>query len=157
MQKIHPYLWFNGEAEEAANFYVSIFDDARITDVSRYGEAGPGPEGSVLTVSFELYGQVFTALNGGPDFSFTPAISFFVNCEDQAEVDRLWERLTEGGEESQCGWLVDRFGVSWQIVPTALGRMLGDPDARRAQRVMQAMLKMSKIEIAELEVAYNAA
>jgi predicted 3-demethylubiquinone-9 3-methyltransferase (glyoxalase superfamily) len=152
MQTITPFLWFDGQAEEAAELYTSIFE-GRILGVSRYGEAGPGTPGSVMTVEFELAGQRFTALNGGPEFRFTEAVSFQVSCEGQDEVDELWAKLSEGGEEGPCGWLKDRFGLSWQIVPTALPRLLGDPDPARAQRAMQAMLQMGKIEIAELERA----
>jgi predicted 3-demethylubiquinone-9 3-methyltransferase (glyoxalase superfamily) len=149
MKKITPFLWFDDQAEEAMNFYVSIFKNSKILSVS------PGPNGKAFTVSAELDGQEITALNAGPEFKFTEAISFFVNCENQAEVDELWEKLTAGGEESQCGWLKDKYGLSWQIVPTALGRLLGDPDPVKAQRVMQAMLKMKKIEIAGLQRAYE--
>jgi predicted 3-demethylubiquinone-9 3-methyltransferase (glyoxalase superfamily) len=155
MQKITPFLWFNDQAEEAMNFYTSIFKNSRIISVSRYGEGGPGPQGSVMTATFELDGQEFMALNGGPLFTFTEAISFFVNCETQAEVDELWGKLTEGGEESQCGWLKDKFGLSWQIVPSVLGELLNDPDAEKAGRVMNAMLKMKKIDIAGLRAAYE--
>lgn len=155
MRKISPFLWFDTRAEEAADFYVSLFRDSRITNVARYGEAGPGPEGSVMTVAFQLEGQDFTALNGGPVFKFTPAISFVVNCETQDEVDRLWERLAEGGKEGQCGWLEDRFGVSWQIVPIAMGELLSSGDPERSRRVMEAMLKMGKLDIAELKRAYE--
>lgn len=156
MQKIAPFLWFNGQAEEAANLYTSIFRDSRITEIQRYGEAGPGETGSVMSVSFELEGQAFIALNGGPAFTFSPAISFFVHCETQDEVDALWTKLGEdGGEPRQCGWISDRFGVTWQIVPTALGRMLRDKDAGKSKRVMQAMLKMVKLDIAALEAAYE--
>jgi predicted 3-demethylubiquinone-9 3-methyltransferase (glyoxalase superfamily) len=151
MKKITPFLWFNDQAEEAMNFYVSIFKNSKVLSVS------PGPNGKAFTVSFELDGQEITALNGGPEFKFTEAISFFVNCETQAEVDELWEKLTEGGEEVQCGWLRDKYGLSWQIVPTALGELLGDPDPVKAQRVMQAMLKMKKIEIEGLRQAYEQA
>jgi len=157
MQKISPFLWFDDQAEEAANFYVSLFDDAAVTNVARYPEGSPGPAGQVMTVDFRLAGQEFTALNGGPEFTFTEAISFFVHCKDQEEVDRFWTQLTEGGEESQCGWLKDRFGLSWQIVPDRLGELLGDPDPARSQAAMQAMLQMSKIEIKVLEDAANAA
>lgn len=156
MQKIAPFLWFNGQAEEAANLYTSIFRNSRITEIQRYGEAGPGETGSVMSVSFELEGQAFIALNGGPAFTFSPAISFFVHCETQDEVDALWTKLGEGGgEPRQCGWISDRFGVTWQIVPTALGRMLRDKDAGKSKRVMQAMLKMMKLDIAALEAAYE--
>jgi predicted 3-demethylubiquinone-9 3-methyltransferase (glyoxalase superfamily) len=153
MQKITPCLWFDTEGEEAANFYTSVFPNSKIVDVSRYGEAGPRPAGTAMVVSFELDGQKFTALNGGPDFTFNEAISFQVSCETQEEVDAFWSKLSEGGEEGPCGWLKDKFGVSWQIVPTALPRLLGDPDREKSQRVMQAMLQMKKIEIAELERA----
>jgi predicted 3-demethylubiquinone-9 3-methyltransferase (glyoxalase superfamily) len=137
------------------NFYTAIFKNSKINSVSRYGEGGPGPQGSVMTATFELDGQEFMALNGGPLFTFTEAISFFVNCETQAEVDELWEKLTEGGEESQCGWLKDKYGLSWQIVPSALGELLNDPDAEKAGRVMNAMLQMKKIDIAGLRAAYE--
>jgi predicted 3-demethylubiquinone-9 3-methyltransferase (glyoxalase superfamily) len=158
MQKISPFLWFDTQAEEAARFYVSLFDDAEITDVSRYPENSPGPAGSVMTVSFRLAGQEFTALNGGPEYSFTEAVSFFVRCKDQDEVDRFWSRLTaDGGEEGPCGWLKDRFGLSWQIIPDRLTELLADPDPARANAAMQAMLQMHKIEIKALEDAANAA
>ena len=157
MQKITPCLWFDTQAEDAAAFYTSVFASSRILDVLRYGEAGPGPEGSVLTVRFELDGQEFVALNGGPHFTFNEAISFQVNCGGQDEVDHYWDRLSEGGEESQCGWLKDRYGVSWQIIPTRLSELLGDPDPGRSQRAMQAMLQMQKIEIATLEQAADSA
>jgi predicted 3-demethylubiquinone-9 3-methyltransferase (glyoxalase superfamily) len=153
MQKITPCLWFDTEGEEAANFYTSVFPNSKIVDVSRSGEAGPRPEGTVMVVSFELDGQKFTALNGGPEFTFNEAISFQVSCETQEEVDAFWSKLSEGGEEGPCGWLKDKFGVSWQIIPTALPRLLGNPDREKAKRVMQAMLKMKKIEIDELERA----
>jgi predicted 3-demethylubiquinone-9 3-methyltransferase (glyoxalase superfamily) len=154
MQKIRTFLWFDDKAEEAAKFYVSIFKNSRLGEISRYPEGSPGAlAGKVMTVSFELDGQELIALNGGPDFRFTEAISLFVNCETQAEVDELWEKLTEGGEESQCGWLKDKYGLSWQIVPAALDRMLADKDPEKAKRVMQAMLGMSKIDIAALERA----
>jgi predicted 3-demethylubiquinone-9 3-methyltransferase (glyoxalase superfamily) len=153
MQKITPCLWFDTEGEEAAKFYTSVFPNSRIVDVTHYGSAGPRPEGTVMTVSFELDGQRFTALNGGPEFTFTEAISFEVSCETQEEVDAFWSKLSEGGEEGPCGWLKDRFGVSWQIVPTALPRLLADSDREKAQRVMQAMLSMKKIEIEPLERA----
>jgi predicted 3-demethylubiquinone-9 3-methyltransferase (glyoxalase superfamily) len=153
MQKITTWLWFENEAEEAATFYTSIFKDSRIVNVSRYGAAGPMPEGTVLTVEFELEGQPFYALNGGSKIPYTEAISLYVNCANQAEVDDLWERLTEGGEPGPCGWLKDRYGVSWQIIPAALQTLIGDPDPERAQRAMAAMLKMSKIDVAALERA----
>ncbi len=156
MQKIVPTLWFDTEAEEAANFYTSIFKESEIVNVSHYGEEGPRPAGMVLTVTFRLHGQEYIALNGGPDFKFNEAISFLVNCESQEEVDDLWERLTaEGGEEGPCGWLKDKFGVSWQIVPTILDRYLQDEDSAKANRVMKAMLQMKKIEIADLQRAYE--
>ncbi len=155
MQKITPFLWFDDQAEEAANFYVSIFKNSKIVNIVRYGEAGPGPAGTIMTVAFELNGQEFTALNGGPEFKFTEAISFFVNCESQQEVDELWEKLSEGGEEGPCGWLKDKYGLSWQIVPTVLGEMLNDPDPAKAQRVTKAMLQMQKIDIAGLKQAYE--
>ncbi len=157
MQKITPYLWFDDQAEEAVNFYTSIFKNSRVLNVSRYGEAGPGPAGSVMTATFELGGQEFMALNGGPQYKFTEAISFLVHCKTQKEVDELWEKLSAEGEEGPCGWLKDKFGVSWQIIPTALGEMLSDPDPARAQRVMEAMLKMTKIEIPVLKQAYEQA
>lgn len=154
MQKITPFLWFDNNAEEAVNFYTSIFKDSRVVSIARYGEAGPGPEGTVMTIAFELNSQEFIALNGGPIFKFTEAISFVVNCETQEEVDWLWEKLAEGGEKVQCGWLKDRYGLSWQIVPTVLGQMLSDADPERSKRVMQAMLKMDKIDIGALRRAY---
>lgn len=150
-QKITPFLWFNDKAEEAINFYVSLFDNSRVLSITRYGATGPGPEGTVMTASFQLAGQEFVALNGGPHFKFTEAVSFVVNCESQEEVDRFWEQLTaDGGEESQCGWLKDRYGLSWQIVPTILTKLLQNPDKEKSSRVMQAMLKMKKIEIPKL-------
>jgi predicted 3-demethylubiquinone-9 3-methyltransferase (glyoxalase superfamily) len=157
MQKIITYLWFDNQAEEAARFYTSLFDDSTVLDVSRYGESGPGPKGQAMTVKFQLAGQEFLALNGGPHFKFNEAISLLVNCADQREVDELWTRLTEGGEPSQCGWLKDRYGLSWQIIPTALMELLGDPDPGRAGRAMQAMLGMRKIDIAALREAADAA
>ena len=155
MQKIVPNLWFDTEAEDAASFYTSIFKDSQIVRVLHYGEAGPRQAGMVLTVTFELAGQEFTALNGGPEFKFNEAMSLLVNCESQDEVDYFWEQLSEGGELGPCGWLKDKFGVSWQIVPTALEEMLQDEDADRANRVMEAMLKMGKLDVAELERAYG--
>jgi len=155
MQKITPFLWFDHQAEEAANLYTSVFENSKILNISRYGEGGPGPKGSVMTVTFQLDGQEFTALNGGPIFKFTEAVSFFVHCETQDEVDELWEKLTEGGEEGQCGWLKDKYGVSWQIVPTALMEMLQDKDAERSKRVMEAMLQMRRIDIRALRQAYD--
>lgn len=154
MQKISPFLWFDTQAEEAVNFYVSTFKNARLGKIMRYGDAGPGPKGSVMTAAFELEGQSFTALNGGPHFKFTEAVSFVVKCEDQAELDELWEKLSEGGETSRCGWLKDRFGLSWQIVPTALIELISDPDPKKSKRVMEAMLQMTKIDIARLKEAY---
>jgi len=153
MQKITPFLWFDGNAEEAANFYISIFKNSKMGKVSRYGDAGPGPKGSVMSVTFQIEGQEFFALNGGPQFKFTPAISFFVNCETQQEVDDLWEKLSAGGRTDRCGWLQDKFGLSWQIIPTVLGRLLGDKDPQRAKRAMQAMLQMTKIDINKLQQA----
>ncbi|MDQ1486153.1 MAG: hypothetical protein QOJ62_1846 [Actinomycetota bacterium] len=153
-QKITPFLWFDDNAEEAMNFYTSVFKNSTVLTVRRYGKGGPGPEGAVMTATFELEGQQFYVLNGGPMFRFTEAISLFVSCETQAEVDELWDKLVEGGEPSQCGWLKDRFGLSWQIIPTALGELLGDPDPEKAQRAMQAMLQMSKIDIAALQEAH---
>lgn len=155
MQKITPFLWFDGKAEEAVNLYVSVFKNSKVVSVSRYGEAGPGPKGSVMSVTFQLDGQDFYALNGGPLFTFTPAISFFVNCETQQEVDELWEKLSEGGKKDRCGWLKDKFGLSWQIIPTVLGKLLHDKDAEKSKRVMQAMLQMDKIEIKTLKQAYD--
>ena len=157
MNEITPCLWFDTDGEEAANFYTSIFPNSKIRDVSRYGEAGPRPAGTVMTVSFELDGQPFVALNGGPEFTFNEAISFQVSCKNQQEVDTYWSKLSEGGEEGPCGWLKDRYGVSWQIIPTALPQLLGDPDREKSQRVMRAMLEMKKIEIDELERAAAAA
>jgi len=152
MQKITPFLWFDNNAEEAANFYVSVFKNSKILAISRYGDAGPGPKGSVMVVNFQLEGQQFTALNGGPLFKFSEAFSFVVNCETQKEIDEYWNKLTSGGgKESQCGWLKDKFGFSWQIVPTALGKLMGDP--KKANRVMQALLQMKKLDIATLEDA----
>ena len=152
-QKITTFLWFDGNAEEAASHYTSIFQNSRILNVARYGEAGPGPKGSAMTVTFELEGQEFIALNGGPQFKFTEAISLLVNCETQKEVDELWSRLTAGGEESQCGWLKDKFGLSWQIVPKTLFQLLQDPDPQKSKRVMEAMLRMRKIDVGVLEKA----
>jgi predicted 3-demethylubiquinone-9 3-methyltransferase (glyoxalase superfamily) len=157
MQKITPCLWFDTEGEEAAQFYTSVFPNSRIVEVTRYGSAGPRAEGTVMTVSFELDGQGFMALNGGPDFKFNEAISLSVDCESQDEVDSYWNALTEGGEAGPCGWLKDKYGVSWQIVPKVLNELISDPDQEKAQRVMAAMLQMGKIEIAELEKAAAAA
>ena len=155
MQKITPFLWFDDQAEEAANFYTSIFKDSKIVSLARYGEGGPGKPGTVMTATFQLAGQEFVALNGGPEFKFTEAISFYVHCESQEEVDYFWEKLTAGGEEGPCGWLKDKFGVSWQIVPNVLAELMGDPDAAKAGRVTQAMLQMKKIDIARLWQAYE--
>jgi predicted 3-demethylubiquinone-9 3-methyltransferase (glyoxalase superfamily) len=154
MQKITPFLWFDNQAEEAARFYVSLFKNSRIGEVSRYGEAGPGPKGQVMVIAFELDGVKFTALNGGPVFKLTEAFSLQVDCQDQAEIDRLWERLTaDGGEPSRCGWLKDRFGLSWQIVPANLGQLIGGDDPAKASRAVQAMMQMGKLDIAALEAA----
>ncbi len=155
MQKITPFLWFDDQAEEAVNFYTSVFRNSKIVNINRLPAGTPGPAGKVMTATFQLEGQEFMVLNGGPEFKFNQAISFFVNCETQKEVDELWEKLSAGGEPGQCGWLKDKFGVSWQIVPTALGQLLGDPDPQKSQRVMQAMLKMTKIDIAELRRAHG--
>jgi len=154
MQKITPFLWFDNHAEEAANFYVSIFKNSRIVNLSRWGDAGPGPKGAVMSVTFELNGQEFMALNGGPTFAFSPAISFFVKCETQQEVDEFWEKLSQGGKKERCGWLKDQFGLSWQIIPNVLGRMLQEKDPRKSQRVMKAMMQMDKIDIQGLQQAY---
>jgi len=157
MQKITPFLWFDNQAEEAVNYYLSIFKNSKILNVARYGDdaakVSGRPNGSVMTVSFQLDGQQFVALNGGPVFSFSPAISFVVNCQTQQEVDELWEKLSAGGEQQQCGWIKDKYGVTWQIVPTALGELLSNPDAAKAQRVMQAMLQMTKLDINGLQQA----
>jgi len=157
MARITPFLWFDNPAEEAARFYASIFPNSRIRKIARYGEAGPGPKGSVMTVEFELDGQRFVGINGGPLFTFSEAVSFQVDCADQAEVDYFWERLTDGGEESQCGWLKDRFGLSWQVVPTGMEELFKDPDPSRATRAMQAMLGMRKIDVAALQRAADGA
>jgi predicted 3-demethylubiquinone-9 3-methyltransferase (glyoxalase superfamily) len=157
MQKITTFLWFDDKAEEAMNFYVSIFKNSKVLSVRRYGAAGPGPKGSVMTATFRLDGQNFMALNGGPLFTFSPAISLYVNCETQDEVDDLWKKLSDGGKKERCGWLKDKFGLSWQIVPSALGEMLGDKDPERAKRVMQAMLQMDKIDINVLKRACDQA
>ncbi len=155
MQKIIPFLWYDKEAEEAANFYVSVFKDSKILSVTRYGEAGPGPKGTVMSVTFRLEGQDFSALNGGPIYKFTPAISLFVNCTTQAEIDELWEKLSAGGQKGQCGWLTDKYGVSWQVVPTILGEMLNDKDPAKAERVVRAMLQMTKLDLGKLKQAYE--
>jgi predicted 3-demethylubiquinone-9 3-methyltransferase (glyoxalase superfamily) len=153
MPKITPFLWYDGQAEEAVNFYVSIFKNSKIVSMARYGDAGPGPKGSVMTAAFQLDGQEFVALNGGPQYKFTPAISFVVNCETQQEVDDLWEKLSAGGRRDRCGWLQDKFGVSWQIVPTILSKLLQDKDPEKSKRVMQAMLQMDKLDIDRLKQA----
>jgi predicted 3-demethylubiquinone-9 3-methyltransferase (glyoxalase superfamily) len=155
MQKITPFLWFDGNAEEAMNFYTSIFKNAKIKWASRYGDAGPGPKGTVMTGAIQIEGQDFMVLNGGPQFKFTPAISFFVDCKTQEEVDELWEKLSEGGRKDRCGWLQDKFGLSWQIIPSVLGELLYDKDPKRSARVMEAMMKMDKIDIKALQKAYE--
>lgn len=155
MQKITPFLWFNNNAEAAANLYTSIFKNSKILNIARYGDAGPGPKGTVMMVTFQLEGQDFMALNGGPQYSFTPAISLFVSCETQKEVDELWDKLSEGGAKVQCGWLRDKFGVSWQIVPKALMELMQDKDPVKSQRVFKAMLQMTKIDIEGLKRAYR--
>ena len=155
MQKITPFLWFDDEAEEAMHHYVSIFRNAKVLGVTRYSDAGPGPKGSVMIAAFELEGQRFTALNGGPRFKFTEAVSFVVNCETQEEVDELWDKLAEGGQIQQCGWLKDKFGLSWQIIPSALPELMSDPDPEKSRRVMEAMMQMTKIDIAKLQQAYE--
>jgi predicted 3-demethylubiquinone-9 3-methyltransferase (glyoxalase superfamily) len=155
MNKITPFLWFNNQAEEAINFYISIFNNSKVVSISRYGKEGPFPEGTLFTATFQLDGQEFTALNGGPQFPFTEAISLFVNCKDQQEVDELWEKLSEGGEKGQCGWLKDKYGLSWQIVPTVLLELMQDKDKGKANRVREAMLQMHKIDIKTLKQAYE--
>jgi predicted 3-demethylubiquinone-9 3-methyltransferase (glyoxalase superfamily) len=155
MTTISPFLWFDTQAEQAANLYVSIFKNSKIVKTARYGDAGPGPKGSVMTVEFELDGQRFIALNGGPHFKFNEAVSFSIECETQAEVDEYWNKLSAGGAEGQCGWLKDRFGLSWQVNPTILGEMLADPDPAKSRRAMEAMLEMKKIDIAALKKAYD--
>lgn len=152
MQKITPFLWFNGQAEEAMNFYVSVFKNSKVVSVNR---AGPGPTAPVFSVTFQLDGQEFFGLNGGPQYTFSPAVSFFVNCETQPEVDELWEKLSAGGEEQPCGWVKDKYGLSWQVVPTILGKLCQDKDPAKAQRVVQAMLQMKKIDIKGLQQAYD--
>lgn len=154
-EKITTCLWFDTRAEEAAEFYVSVFEDSRVLNVSRYGDGGPGPAGQAMTVQFEVAGRTFTALNGGPAFTFTEAVSFVIDCAGQEEVDRYWKALTDGGSESQCGWLKDRYGVSWQVVPSVLGQLLGGPDPEGSRRAMQAMLGMRKLDIAALRQAYD--
>jgi predicted 3-demethylubiquinone-9 3-methyltransferase (glyoxalase superfamily) len=155
VQKITPFLWFDGNAEEAMNLYVSVFKNSKVLTVTRYGEAGPGPKGTVMAATFQLEGQQFYALNGGPQYKFTPAISLFVNCETQQEVDELWDKLSAGGHQDQCGWLQDKYGLSWQIIPSVLGKMLADKNPRKSQNAMKAMLQMSKIDIAKLKQAYE--
>ena len=155
MQKITPFLWFDNQAEEAMNFYVSIFKNSKVGTITRYGEAGPGPKGTVMSATFQLEGLEFFALNGGPQFPFTPAISFFVDCKTQEEVDELWENLSAGGKTNRCGWLQDKYGLSWQIIPSALTELLHDKDPEKSKRVMQAMLQMTKIDIAGLKRAYE--
>jgi predicted 3-demethylubiquinone-9 3-methyltransferase (glyoxalase superfamily) len=157
MQGITPFLWFDGQAEEAAKFYVSIFKNSKLCTVNRYGDHGPGPKGSVMIATFQIDGQSFLALNGGPQFKFTPAISFVVNCETQEEVDHYWEKLSQGGTKQRCGWLQDQFGVSWQIVPTALAKLMSDPDREKTSRVMGALMQMHKIDIQRLQQAYQQA
>jgi predicted 3-demethylubiquinone-9 3-methyltransferase (glyoxalase superfamily) len=157
MQKITPFLWFDHQAEQAANFYILLFKNSKIVSISHYGEGGPGPQGKVMSVNFQLEGQEFIALNGGPEFTFSPAISFFVDCATQAEVDWLWEKLTEEGEEVQCGWLKDKYGLSWQIVPSGLTELLNGKDAEGSRRAMQAMLQMKKLDLAEMRQAYEQA
>jgi len=155
MQKITPFLWFDNNAEEAMNYYVSIFKNSKVLNVTHYGDAGPGPKGTVMTAEFELDGQKFVGLNGGPQFKFTWAISFVVNCETQEEVDYFWEKLSDGGEESRCGWVKDKFGLWWQVTPRILGELIGDKDAEKSKRVMEAMMQMGKIEIEPLKRAYE--
>src|SRR5215469_1590930 len=157
MKKITPFLWFDSQAEEAANLYVSIFKNSKILTTARYGDAGPGPKGSVMIVKFQLEGQEFTALNGGPTFKFTPAISLYVDCETQEEVDQLWDKLSEGGRKDRCGWLQDKYGLSWQIIPRALQQLMSDPDPRKSQSVMKAMLQMDKIDVSKLQEAHDRA
>jgi predicted 3-demethylubiquinone-9 3-methyltransferase (glyoxalase superfamily) len=155
MQKIVPFLWFDGNAEEAMNFYVSVFKNSKLGTITRYGDAGPAPKGTVMTGTFQIDGQNFYALNGGPQFKFSSAISFFVNCETQQEVDELWEKLSAGGETMQCGWLKDKFGVTWQIIPTILGELMHGKDAKKSQNAMKAMMQMTKLDIAKLKLAYD--
>ena len=157
MQKITPFLWFDSRAEEAANFYVSIFKNSKVLNVVRYGEAGPGPKGTVMIVTFQLDGQEFSALNGGPEFTFSPAISFVVDCKTQQEVDELWERLSEGGKKQQCGWVTDKYGLSWQIVPSIVPELMRTKDEKKSQNVMKAILTMEKLDIQRLQQAYDEA
>lgn len=156
-QKVTPFLWFDDQSEEATNFYASIFKNSEILSISRYGEAGPGQAGKVMTTAFRLNGQDFVALNGGPEYKFTPAISFVIDCETQDEVDHYWDKLSEGGESNACGWTTDKFGVTWQVVPRILPELLQDADREKANRVMQAMLQMTKLDIAKLKAAYDQA
>ncbi len=155
MKKITPFLWFDSQAEEAMNFYISIFKNSKVVNVTRNPEGAPGPKGQVTIATFELDGQEFMALNGGPEFNFTEAISFYVDCKSQQEVDKLWNKLSAGGEKGRCGWLKDKYGLSWQIVPSVLGELMGDKDPQKARRVMEAMLQMDKIDIAALKLAYE--
>ena len=155
IQKITPFLWFNGQAEQAANYYVSVFPNSRVVKVLRYGQAGPGPVGAVMLVDFELEGQKFTALNGGPQFKFTPAVSFVVHCQTQEDVDHYWATLSNGGMEIECGWLTDKFGLTWQIVPVLLFKLLGDPDPVKSQRIMKEMMTMKKLDSRRLQEAYD--
>jgi predicted 3-demethylubiquinone-9 3-methyltransferase (glyoxalase superfamily) len=155
MQKITPFLWFDGKAEEAVNFYVSIFKNSKVGTITRYGDAGPGPKGTVMIATFQLEGQDFIALNGGPQYTFTPAISLFVDCKTQEEVDDLWNKLSEGGKTDRCGWLRDKYGLSWQIIPSTLRELMGDKDPEKSKRVMKAMLQMTKIDIQGLKQAYD--
>jgi predicted 3-demethylubiquinone-9 3-methyltransferase (glyoxalase superfamily) len=155
MQKITPFLWFDDQAEEAANFYCSLFKDSKVGEIVRYGEGSPGPVGTVMSVTFQIEGQEYIALNGGPVFTFSPAVSFFVKCATQAEVDELWAKFTADGEEGQCGWLKDKFGLSWQIVPADLGEVLNGPDPVKSQKAMQAMLQMKKLDIEKLRQVYE--
>jgi predicted 3-demethylubiquinone-9 3-methyltransferase (glyoxalase superfamily) len=157
MPQITPNLWFDTQAHEAAEFYVSVFPNSKVTNVTHYGEAGPGPAGTVLTVDFELDGQPFTGINGGPDFTFTEAVSFLINCADQEEVDSYWAKLTDGGSEVQCGWLKDRYGLSWQVVPVGMNELINDPDPARSERAMRAMLGMKKLDLAALQAAADQA
>ena len=155
MQKITPFLWFDDKAEEAMNFYVSVFKNSKVVAISRYGDAGPGPKGSVMTAAFQLNGQDFVALNGGPHFTFTPAVSFVVNCDTQQEVDEYWEKLSAGGKPNQCGWLTDKYGLSWQIVPTILPKLVTDQNPEKSNRVMAALMQMEKLDIKTLQQAYD--
>jgi predicted 3-demethylubiquinone-9 3-methyltransferase (glyoxalase superfamily) len=155
MQKITPFLWFDNNAEEAANFYVSIFKNSKVLSVSRYGDAGPGPKGTVMVAEFQIDGHEFVALNGGPRFKFTEAISFVINCDTQEEVEYFWDKLSEGGEKSRCGWLKDKFGLWWQVVPAVLGKLMSDSDPEKVKRVTEAMLRMDRIDIESLQRAYE--